>query len=169
MGAQTGEASDYTDNLPSQCLHPVGHWYEIPNMLRNGTLAQLLSEQPALQYLMIHNIDTLGADADPGLLGMHIQSGAALTIEVIPRRLEDRGGGLARVDGRLRLVEGLAMPQEEKEFDLTYYNSLTTWVTIDALLGLFGLTRESCRTKPPSPKRCAMSRRAFPLTSRSKM
>jgi hypothetical protein len=140
---KTGEASDYTDNLPSQCLHPVGHWYEIPNMLRNGTLAQLLNERPALQYLMIHNIDTLGADADPALLGMHIQSGAALTIEVIPRRLEDRGGGLARVDGRLRLVEGLAMPKEEKEFDLTYYNSLTTWVTIDALLELFGLTRES--------------------------
>jgi hypothetical protein len=140
---KTGEASDYTDNLPSQCLHPVGHWYEIPNMLRNGTLAQLLTERPALQYLMIHNIDTLGADADPALLGMHIQSGAALTVEVIPRRLEDRGGGLARVDGRLRLVEGLAMPKEEKEFDLTYYNSLTTWVTIDALLELFGLTRES--------------------------
>ena len=22
-----GEGSDYTDNLPHQCLHPVGHWY----------------------------------------------------------------------------------------------------------------------------------------------
>ena len=22
-----------------QCLHPVGHWYEVPNLLRNGTLA----------------------------------------------------------------------------------------------------------------------------------
>ena len=29
-----GEGSDYTDNLPLQCLHPTGHWYEIPNMLR---------------------------------------------------------------------------------------------------------------------------------------
>jgi hypothetical protein len=35
----TGEAADYTDNLPLQCLHPVGHWYEVPNLLRNGTLA----------------------------------------------------------------------------------------------------------------------------------
>ena len=62
-------------------------------------------------------------------------------MEVTPRRLEDRGGGLARVDGRVRLVEGLAMPNEEGEFALTYYNSLTTWVTIDRLLGLFGITR----------------------------
>jgi hypothetical protein len=25
-----GEASDYRENLPAQCVHPVGHWYEIP-------------------------------------------------------------------------------------------------------------------------------------------
>jgi hypothetical protein len=139
--SQAGEASDYTDNLPSQCLHPVGHWYEVPNMLRNGVLKTLLEQQPQLQYLMVHNIDTLGADADPGLLGRHIESGAAMTVEVTPRRLEDRGGGLARVDGHVRLVEGLAMPREEDEFALSYYNSLTTWVTIDALLTAFGLTR----------------------------
>jgi hypothetical protein len=24
-----GEGADYTDNVPMQCLHPVGHWYEI--------------------------------------------------------------------------------------------------------------------------------------------
>jgi hypothetical protein len=138
----TGEASDYTDNLPSQCLHPVGHWYEIPTMLRNGTLLRLLQERPELEYLMLHNIDTLGADVDPGLLGLHISGGGTLTFEVIPRRLEDRGGGLARVDGRLRLVEGLAMPREEREFGLSYYNSLTTWISISGLLAVFELTRE---------------------------
>ena len=61
-----GEASDYTDNLPLQCLHPVGHWYEVPNLLRNGVLARLLAERPQLKYLLLHNIDTLGADVDPG-------------------------------------------------------------------------------------------------------
>ena len=43
---QTGEGSDYTDNVPLQCLHPVGHWFEIPNLLRNGTLARLLEQRP---------------------------------------------------------------------------------------------------------------------------
>lgn len=136
-----GEGSDYTANLPSQCLHPVGHWYEVPNLLKNGTLLRLLEERPDLQYLMIHNIDTLGADVDPALLGLHITSGASLTVEVTPRRLDDRGGGLARVEGRPRLVEGLAMPREESEFVLSYYNSLTTWLSIDALLRLLDLTR----------------------------
>jgi hypothetical protein len=137
-----GEASDYTDNLPLQCLHPVGHWYEIPNLLRNGVLARLLSERPQLKYLMLHNIDTLGADVDPVLLGWHIESGACLTFEVITKRIEDRGGGLARVNGRVRLVEGLAMPREEVEFQLSYYNSNTCWIDLDQLLTAFGLTRE---------------------------
>ena len=137
----TGEASDYTDNLPLQCLHPVGHWYEVANLLRNGTLTELLLQRPQLKTLMLHNIDTLGADVDPSILGQHLESGAALTFEVITRRLEDRGGGLARVNGRPRLVEGLAMPREEAEFALTYYNTLTTWIDLDQLLTAFSLTR----------------------------
>jgi hypothetical protein len=136
-----GEASDYTDNLPLQCLHPVGHWYEIPNLLRNGVLAGLLAERPQLQHLVLHNIDTVGMDVDPALLGAHVQSGAGLTFEVIRRRLEDRGGGLARVDGRVRLVEGLALPREEEEFALSFYNSNTCWIHLDKMLAAFGLTR----------------------------
>jgi hypothetical protein len=138
---QAGEGSDYTDNLPLQCLHPVGHWFEISNLLRNGTLARLLTEYPRLNYLLVHNIDTTGAAIDPALLGYHIDEGAGLTTEVIARHLEDRGGGLARVNGRLRLVEGMALPHEEIESRLSYYNSATYWVDIDRLLAVFGLDR----------------------------
>jgi REP element-mobilizing transposase RayT len=147
-----GEASDYTDNVPLQCLHPVGHWYEVPNLFRNGVLAKLLSDRPQLKYLMAHNIDTLGADVDPALLGQHIQSGACLTFEVITRRIDDRGGGLARVNGRARLVEGLAMPREEAEFALSYYNSNTCWIDLDKLLNAFGLAREDLIGSPRGDK-----------------
>jgi hypothetical protein len=136
-----GEGADYTDNEPLQCMHPVGHWYEVPNLLRNGTLLALLAERPQLKHLLVHNVDTLGANLDPGLLGMHIASGRTLTFEVIGRRIDDRGGGLARVNGRPRIIEGLAMPREEEEFGLTYYNTLTTWVDVDGLLDVFGLSR----------------------------
>lgn len=136
-----GEGSDYTDNVPLQCLHPVGHWYEVPNLFRNGVLLNLLKEQPQLKYLLLHNVDTMGADVDPLLLGFHVASKASLTFEVISRRLEDRGGGLARVNGRLRLVEGLAMPREEAEFNLSYYNSNSCWIHIDSLLKAFNLAR----------------------------
>jgi UDP-glucose pyrophosphorylase len=137
-----GEGSDYVDNVPMQCLHPVGHWYEIANLLRNRTLEKLTAARPQLKYLLIHNIDTVGANADAALLGDHIQSGAGVTGEVIARNIEDRGGGLARVDGRVRLVEGLAFPSDELESQLRWYNSATYWVDIDKLLSLFGLTRD---------------------------
>jgi hypothetical protein len=137
----SGEGSDYTDNLPGQCLHPVGHWFEVPNLLRNGVLARLLADRSQLRHLMLHNIDTLGADADPAMFGLHLERGSCLTFEVITRRLEDRGGGLARVNGQVRLVEGLAMPREEDEFNLRYYNSNTCWIDIDQMLTAFGLTR----------------------------
>jgi hypothetical protein len=136
-----GEGSDYTNNVPMQCLHPVGHWYEVANLLRNGTLLRLLELRPRLTTLMVHNIDTVAANVDPAILGYHIQSSAGLTTEVIVRHLEDRGGGLASVDGRVRLIEGLALPNEELESLLRYYNSATYWIDIDRLLSVFGLTR----------------------------
>lgn len=143
-----GEGTDYRDNQPLQCLHPVGHWYEVPNLLLNGTLAALLAQRPALRTLLLHNIDTLGASPDPGLLGWHRSSGTTLSFEVIPRRLDDRGGGLARVNNQLRLIEGLALPREEDEFLLSHYNTLTCWIEIDPLLAAFGLDRAALADTP---------------------
>jgi hypothetical protein len=138
---RSGEASDYTDNLPLQCLNPVGHWYEIPNLFRNGVLLKLLKAFPDLQHILVHNIDTVGANLDPAILGHHIESKAGMTVEVITRRLDDRGGGLARTEGKLRLIEGLALPREEYEFILSYYNSATYWIDLDQVLHVFGLRR----------------------------
>ncbi len=138
-----GEGSDYTDNLPSQCLHPVGHWYEFPNMLLNGVLRKLLAEHPNVQHIQLLNVDTLGANLDAELLGAHIHSGAALTVEVMSRAVEDRGGGLSKVNGRIRLVEGLALPDESIEYRLSYYNSGTMWMDVGQVLAVFGLTRET--------------------------
>ena len=140
--ATQGEASDYTDNLPLQCMHPVGHFFELPNLFRNGVLAQLLRERPTLKTLLLHNIDTCGVNVDPTLLGHHLTSGKCLNFEVIERRLEDRGGGLARVNAQPRIVEGLAMPREEDEFGLRFYNTMSTWIDLDGLLALCGLSRE---------------------------
>jgi hypothetical protein len=138
---QAGEGSDYRDNLPTQCLHPVGHWYEIPNLLRSGVLTQLLELRPKLRHLLVHNIDTVGVDVAEGILGYHIEQNAAMTVEVIERHVDDRGGGLAVVNGRPQLVEGMALPNEEIESRLTCYNSATCWIDIERMLGVFGLQR----------------------------
>jgi len=94
-----------------------------------------------LNYLLIQYIHTLGANADPLLLGKHISNTNTLSVEVISRWFDDRGGGLANVDNKPRLVEGLSLPNEQIEFELSYYNSNTFWVSVDPLLASFKLTR----------------------------
>jgi len=136
-----GEGEDYCDNVPLQRFNPPGHFYEIPNLVRNGTLARMLRDNPALQHLMVHNADTLGVFLSPIMLGMHQLSEKTINFEVTPRRYEDKGGGLARVNERVQLVEALALPREEDEFKLSYYNTLTNWVNIDRYLATLGLTR----------------------------
>jgi len=137
-----GEGEDYNENRAILRFNPPGHWYEIPNLLKNGVLAQMLRDNPQLKYLLCHNIDTLGANIDPAILGMHIKGGKSLTFEVTPRRIEDAGGGLAKIDRQIRLVEGLALSCEKDEYKLSYYNTLTNWITIDSLLEFFGINRE---------------------------
>ncbi|KAL3763662.1 hypothetical protein ACHAWU_009086 [Discostella pseudostelligera] len=149
-----GEGSDYRDNSPAQCLSPVGHWYEFPNLLLSGTLARMIQFRPRLKTLMLHNIDTIGADVDAEILGKFLETESTLAFEVVPRRIEDVGGGLCRVNGRPRLVEGLALPKVDDELKFSYFNSLTTWIDIDKLLSKFGLDRndilENSRNIPRS-------------------
>jgi UDP-N-acetylglucosamine pyrophosphorylase len=137
-----GEGSDYSDNIALQRLNPVGHWYEFSNMLRNGTLGKLFSDYPLVENIMLHNIDTLGVTVTPEIVNYHIKSGNTLTFEVIPRFIEDRGGGLAKINGRIKILEGLAQPHDEDELSIRYYNTMTTLINIDKLLALFSLTRQ---------------------------
>ena len=61
---EAGAGKPYTDNTLNQILNPPGHWWEVPNLLLNGTLQRLLANNPDLAYLFVHNIDTLGAVPD---------------------------------------------------------------------------------------------------------
>ena len=79
----------------------------MPNLFKNGVLGKVLQDFPSVTTLMLHNIDTLGVSVDPIALGYHLRSGNVLTFEVVPRRINDKGGGLAKVDGHVRLLEGL--------------------------------------------------------------
>ncbi len=142
-----GEGTDYVDNLAAQRFSPLGHWYEFSNMLRNGTLADVLEVHPSLETLMLHNVDTLGANINTEALGDHLDRNKVLTFEVIPRRIEDKGGGLANINGQVRILEGLAQPHEEDELKLSYYNSMTTWIQIDPLLKIFGINRNDLRSE----------------------
>jgi hypothetical protein len=124
-----GEGEDYNENRHILRFNPLGHWYEIPNLIKNGVLARMIKINPDL--------------VEPVLLGMHIANQSCLTFEVTPRRIEDSGGGLAKINGHIQLIEGLALPNDDDEYRLSYYNTLTNWITVDSLLEFFGLNRAS--------------------------
>ena len=111
--------------------------------MANGTLARLLQEHPQIEHLLVHNVDTLGVLPTADHLAIHLAGGTPLTIELIERLSGDAGGSLALVDGRPRLLEGLAIPDERLELGLRWYNTNTTWVALDPFLALFGLDRSS--------------------------
>ncbi|RLD12415.1 MAG: UTP--glucose-1-phosphate uridylyltransferase [Chlamydiae bacterium] len=147
-----GEGEDYMNNAAIQRFNPPGHFFEVPNMFRNGILSQMLKDNPNLEHLMVHNADTLGVFLSPIMIGMHHLGGKTINFEVTPRRYEDKGGGLAKINGRIQLVETLALPREEDEFKLTYYNTLTNWINIDKFLKTLDLSREIIVSAPKDKK-----------------
>ena len=51
----------------------------------------MLKDRPQLKTLMLHNIDTIGADVDAKVLGSFLESESTLAYEVVPRCIEDMG------------------------------------------------------------------------------
>jgi hypothetical protein len=60
-----------------QCLHPVGHWFEMPNLLRNGVLARLLAARRSCAPCSCTTSTRSGATSIPLLLGWFRATGAA--------------------------------------------------------------------------------------------
>jgi UTP--glucose-1-phosphate uridylyltransferase len=62
-----------------------------------------------VEHVYFSNVDNLAATLDPVVLGLHADGGAAMTVEVTPRRAPDGaldvGAAPVRVGGQLQLVE----------------------------------------------------------------
>ena len=63
------------------------------------------------RYLLVRNVDNLGARIDPIVLGHHIQSECEMTVELAPKWPEDVGGSPYQYLGRTQLIEQLRYPE----------------------------------------------------------
>ena len=135
---EAGEGTSYYDQSePNQALHPPGHLFEMVSLLRSKTLAS--EAWSKVTTLVWSNCDTLGLSIDREILAWHRESVSWLSFEVCEKLFEDRGGSLAVVDGKRRIVEGLAMPSEAVELGLSYYSTGTCWMQLSGLKDLFKL------------------------------
>ena len=104
----TPSGTAFRDRAGHVSLYAPGHG-DFPDALRrSGVLAEL--EADGVRVLTLSNIDNLGADLDPVVIGHHLESGRLLSCEVAETRPGDVGGSPARVGGALQIVEGFRFP-----------------------------------------------------------
>jgi UTP--glucose-1-phosphate uridylyltransferase len=89
-------------------LYAPGHG-DFPDALRRAGLVESLGKR-GVELLQLSNIDNLGAELDPLLIGYHQEHGKPLTAEVARTVPGDVGGTPGVADGRLQIVEGFRFP-----------------------------------------------------------
>jgi UTP--glucose-1-phosphate uridylyltransferase len=86
---------------------PSGHGDVFRALRASGVGARLW--EAGVRHVYFSNVDNLAATLDPVVLGLHAEGGAAMTVEVTPRRGPDGtldvGAAPVRVAGQLQLVE----------------------------------------------------------------
>lgn len=92
------------------------------------------------KYLMMSNVDNLGATLDPAIIGAHIARGAKITAEVVRKDPGDKGGAPARVDGTPQIVEAFRFPPSFDQNSIPLFNTNTFVFDAEAIDRDFDLT-----------------------------
>lgn len=108
-----------------------GHGDLFDALRLSGTIDDLRAR--GVKHLLIANVDNLGARVDPVVVGMHLRQERPLTVEVA-RKEGDTGGAPARVDGRLRLVEGPCFPRGFDQDAISVFNTNTALIALEAIM-----------------------------------
>jgi UTP--glucose-1-phosphate uridylyltransferase len=120
--------------LPDTVVYSApGHGDTLGRLRASGVLRTL--RQSGVEHLLVANVDNLGAELDPILLGAHIEAidaSAHMSVEVVTRE-GDRGGCIAVVGGRPVIVEGFRLPPS-CDMDLyPQFNTNTLWFWLSAI------------------------------------
>ncbi|MGO9065358.1 MAG: UTP--glucose-1-phosphate uridylyltransferase [Myxococcaceae bacterium] len=100
-----GSVLRLADGTPS--LAPAGHGDVFRALLASGIAGALSAA--GVRHLYFSNVDNLAATLDAVVVGQHVASGAAMTVEVTARRSPegqlDAGAAPVRLQGQLQLIE----------------------------------------------------------------
>ena len=120
--------------FPDKLLYCApGHGDTLLRLRASGVLRTL--RQEGVEHMIVANVDNLGAELEPLLLGGHIlavDAGAHMSVEVV-RRDNDRGGCVAVVGGRPVIVEGFRLPAGTDLADYPQFNTNTLWFWLSAI------------------------------------
>ncbi|MFT4842864.1 MAG: UTP--glucose-1-phosphate uridylyltransferase [Planctomycetota bacterium] len=103
---KSGELFALENGEPSP--YGPGHGDFASSFRKSGALKQFIDGGG--RYLLVRNVDNLGARIDPLVLGHHINSGCDMTGELAPKWPDDVGGSPFQYLGRTQLIEQLRYP-----------------------------------------------------------
>jgi UTP--glucose-1-phosphate uridylyltransferase len=103
--------------------YATGHGDLTFALRRSGVLARFRAAGG--QVLVMSNVDNLGATLDPALIALHLESGVALTAEVVRKAPGDAGGAPARLDGVPQIIEGFRFPKDFDQNSIPVFNTNT--------------------------------------------
>lgn len=109
-------------------MYPTGHGDVGPALVESG----ILDDHQNIKHCVIVNCDNVLASLDLRLLTHHITTNRSVTCEVIARQSSDVGGVLARVDGKLQIVEQFRLSNDVIERSL-YHNTNSMIISVEAL------------------------------------
>ena len=90
-------------------------------------------ESSGVRTVLLSNVDNLGAELDPLVIGFHLASGRALTVELAESQADDVGGTVLRVDGCKQIVEGFRLPSDFPLERIRTINTNTFVISLEVL------------------------------------
>lgn len=135
--------------------NPPGHLDTTLWLVLDQSRPLLKMIELGVEYIMISNIDNLGALVDPalpGLLSLREKDGVRILCEVSTKPPGQKGGALARVFDRegsrewTQIIEEFAFPLDFDQDLIPEFNNAAYTISVQTLLDIFDLTREELET-----------------------
>ncbi len=131
--------------------NPPGHLDTTLWLVLDRSRPLLKMIELGVEYIMISNIDNLGALVDPalpGLLSLREKDGVRILCEVSTKPPGQKGGALARIFDPAgprewtQIIEEFAFPLDFDQDRIPEFNNAAYTVSVQTLLEIFDLTRE---------------------------
>ncbi len=129
---QSGKLFRDAQGAPS--LYATGHG-DVVDALRASLLLDAFRARGG-KWVLITNLDNLGASVDPLYAGAAIDCGAQLLVEAAHREAKDKGGAPVRHGGRIQILEEFRLPEGFDPMSVPVMSTNTMWVSADALASI---------------------------------
>jgi UTP--glucose-1-phosphate uridylyltransferase len=127
----TPEGEIFRDAAGAISPYAPGHGDFLDALKSSGCLEDLRAR--GVRAVLLSNVDNLGAELDPMVLGYHLMHGRPLTVELAETKGGDVGGTVLRVNGRVQVVEGFRLPAGFDFDQIRFINTNTFLISTEAL------------------------------------